>query len=193
MRKLCLFLLFAAAGYAQAGGYTLCDGEYALCAASTCKPTGKTIAVSTQGGGTASFPEVACECPVLKGEALADVKGGNMQGSCTAPAGTVWSLFAPKIFYPQEASKFGTTPKEMKAVVQTCAASLNLGAESANCFSMSCKYTKDKKGVQVATCFCPMGENPLGKAIPAATEFATEAGQGNPAACAQHPVSIPLP
>ena len=35
-------------------GITTCSGEYALCAASTCKPTGKTIT----GNNGVPYPEV---------------------------------------------------------------------------------------------------------------------------------------
>jgi hypothetical protein len=37
-----------------------------------------------------------------------------------------------------------------------------------------------------AICSCPTGQ------VPAATTFLTEAGQGNPDACAQYPVSLPI-
>jgi len=35
-------------------------------------------------------------------------------------------------------------------------------------------------------CSCPTGQ------VPANTAFLTEAGQGDPAACAQYPVSLPI-
>ena len=73
-------------------GLTTCDGQYALCAASTCKPTGKMI---TGNNGT-PYPEVECRCPILEGRAIADTKAGNMAGSCTpTDSQHVWSLFAP--------------------------------------------------------------------------------------------------
>ena len=79
--------------------------KYALCAASTCTPTGQMIATN---GGNFSYPEVVCTCPVIEGMAIAAPQNGNMQGSCIPPivdgkAG-VWSLFAPLIHYPQEAN-----------------------------------------------------------------------------------------
>ena len=160
-------------------GLTVCDGKYALCAASTCKPTGKMI---TGNNGT-PYPEVECRCPILEGHAIADTAAGNMAGSC-APTDSqhVWSLFAPKLYYPQEASNFSNRPKDMKATVQKCDASLNLGAESSNCFSWNCKIGADG----IAICSCPTGQ------VPPATTFLTEAGQGNPAACAEYPVSLPI-
>ena len=182
----------AAAGYAfsniknsskaeskTTSGLTTCDGQYALCAASTCKPTGKTI---TGNNGT-PYPEVECRCPVLEGRAIADTKAGNMQGSCNpTDSKHVWSLFAPKLYYPQEASNFSPKHKDMKATVQKCDASLNLGAQSSNCFSWNCKIGSDG----IAVCSCPAGQ------VAPDTTFLTEAGQGNPAACAEYPVSLPI-
>jgi len=160
-------------------GLTVCDGQYALCAASTCKPTGKMI---TGNNGT-PYPEVECRCPILEGRAIADTTAGNMTGSCTpTDSEHVWSLFAPKLYYPQEASNFSNKPKDMKATVQKCDASLNLGAKSSNCFSWNCKIGADG----VAVCSCPTGQ------VAAATTFLTEAGQGNPDACGQYPVSLPI-
>ena len=160
-------------------GLTVCDGQYALCAASTCKPTGKMI---TGNNGT-PYPEVECRCPILEGRAIADTKAGNMAGSC-APTDSkhVWSLFAPKLYYPQEASNFSNKPKDMKATVQKCDASLNLGDKASNCFSWNCKIGVDG----IAICSCPTGQ------VAAATTFLTEAGQGNPDACSQYPVSLPI-
>ena len=160
-------------------GLTVCDGKYALCAASTCKATGKMI---TGNNGT-PYPEVECRCPILEGRAIADTKAGNMAGSCTPTDNQhVWSLFAPKLYYPQEASNFSNKPKDMKATVQKCDASLNLGDKASNCFSWNCKIGSDG----VAVCSCPTGQ------VAAATTFLTEAGQGNPDACAQYPVSLPI-
>jgi hypothetical protein len=160
-------------------GITTCNGEYALCAASTCKPTGKMIT----GNNGVPYPEVECKCPILNGVAIADTSAGNMKGSCAATdSNHVWSLFAPKLFYPQEANNFSPLPWKQKATVQKCDASLNLGAQSSNCFSWNC--TKGADGI--AICSCPAGQ------VPPATSFLTEAGQGNPEACAQYPVSLPI-
>jgi len=160
-------------------GLTTCDGQYALCAASTCKPTNKMIT----GNNGVAYPEVECRCPILTGRAIADTAAGNMAGSCTpSDSQHVWSLFAPKLYYPQEASNFSNRPKDMKAVVQKCDASLNLGDKSSNCFSWNCKIGADG----IAVCSCPTGQ------VAAATTFLTEAGQGDPAACSQYPVSLPI-
>ena len=45
-----------------------CQGYFALCAASTCKPTGRKIKVNVAGGGTAYFPEADCTCPIFSGQ-----------------------------------------------------------------------------------------------------------------------------
>ena len=181
MKKLLVILGFILVFNAQAQtkGITICDGQYALCAASTCKPTGKTIT----GTSGITYPEVECRCPILKGRAIADTAAGNMQGSCAATDDKhVWSLFAPKLFYPQEASDFSKKPKDMKATLQKCDASLNLGNKSSNCFSWNCLKGADG----IAVCLCPTGQ------VPAATTFLTEAGQGNPDICSQYPVSLPI-
>jgi hypothetical protein len=166
-------------------GITTCDGEYALCAASTCKPvmnkdgTPKTIT----GNNGIAYPEVECRCPILTGHAIADTSAGNMKGTCAPTSDkNVWSLFAPKVFYPQEASNFSSLPWKQKATVQKCDASLNLGAKSSNCFSWNCVKGADG----IAVCSCPAGQ------VPPATSFLTEAGQGNPEACYQYPVSLPI-
>ncbi len=86
---------------------TTCNGDFALCAASICKPTGKTITTNTGD----SYPEVVCRCPILNGIAIADPTMGNMKGSCTPTDDKhVWSLFAPRMHYPQEASGFSKRP-----------------------------------------------------------------------------------
>lgn len=177
MKKLILALILLG-GTAQAG-ITTCTGEYALCAASTCKPTGKMIT----GTSGIAYPEVACKCPILNGEAIADTTMGNMQGSCDpTDSEHVWSLFSPKKYYPQEASNFSKLMRNMKVTVQECDASLNQGARASNCFSWNCEIGPNG----IAECKCPMGQEPP------ATTFLTEAGQGNPEACYQHPVSLPI-
>jgi len=160
-------------------GIATCDGDYALCAASTCKPTGKMIT----GNNGVPYPEVECRCPILNGVAIADTSAGNMQGTCAATDSKhVWSLFTPKLFYPQEANNFSSLPWKQRAKVQKCDASLNLGAQSSNCFSWNCVRGADG----IAVCSCPTGQ------VPPATSFLTEAGQGNPDACSQYPVSLPI-
>src|ERR1700679_2609259 len=62
-------------------GLKICKGTYALCAASTCTPTGGTIEANTATGPNI-FAAASCTCPVYDGEAIADPNGGNMKGSC---------------------------------------------------------------------------------------------------------------
>jgi hypothetical protein len=67
---------------AQSGHeFAFCSGYFALCAASTCKPTGRRIKVNVTGGGTAYFPEADCTCPIFSGQGITDLAGGNMHGS----------------------------------------------------------------------------------------------------------------
>ena len=54
MKKLLTILALTFFGSAFAGEITVCDGQYALCAASTCKPTNKTIT----GNNGIAYPEV---------------------------------------------------------------------------------------------------------------------------------------
>jgi hypothetical protein len=168
-------LLFAGVSHAEV---TICKGEFALCAASTCTPTGKTIT----GNNGVAYPEVVCRCPILTGDNIADPAMGNMLGSCAASdSDHVWSTFFPRLVYPQEANDFSQNPADMRVTIQNCPASIEQGAMSSNCFSWNCK----RGGDGIALCSCPMGQ------VPAATGFLTEAGQGNPDACYEHPVSFP--
>ena len=179
MKFLSVFLFLATVSFTAQAEITTCQCKYALCAASTCQPTGKTIAANDGN----VYPEVVCKCPIIEGESIADTSMGNMQGSCDpTDSNHIWSLFAPKKYYPQEASNFDLRPEKMKAEVQKCDASLNQGFNASNCFSFNCEIGPDN----VAICRCPMGQ------VPAATTFLTEAGQGNPEACFQHPVSLPV-
>src|SRR5690242_13452136 len=88
---------------AEVYDFQICNGYFALCAASTCTPTGNQISVKTATGGTATFPEADCTCPVLLGPSIANLAGGNMQGSCEPPGpGQIWSTYQPRPNIPQE-------------------------------------------------------------------------------------------
>jgi hypothetical protein len=170
----------------------LCGGYYALCAASTCTPTGKTITVNVSGGGTAKYPEAECTCPIESGEAIADVVGGNMRGSCKPAAeGEVWSLYDPKKEIPQAITGWVPTGPAAQAPVLTCSKDLNLGHQLANCFSFACNDERYANGVPVASCYCPIGEAPDGTAVAPHTTFVTQAGQGDDGYCAERPVGGP--
>jgi hypothetical protein len=170
----------------------LCGGYYALCAASTCTPTGKMITVNVSGGGTAKFPEAQCTCPIESGEGIADVVGGNMRGSCKPAAeGEVWSLYDPKKEIPQAITGWVPTGPAAQAPILTCSKDLNLGHQLVNCFSFACNQERYVNGVPVATCYCPIGEAFDGTAVAPHTTFVTQAGQGDDGYCAERPVGGP--
>jgi hypothetical protein len=183
-----LTALFLAPGESRAAGKSntsiaLCKNiQFALCAASTCKETGKKIAVNTPEGGTRNFPEAECTCPVLpSGDsgAIANLNGGNMQGSCTPPANGVWSLFQAVTSFPQKI--YGWNYHDA-ALNSTCTADLELGDRFVNCWSFACDdirtvTSEDGTQVTLATCYCPIGEDVL-SALPTKpkTGFLTQAG-----------------
>jgi hypothetical protein len=175
----------------------VCTGRYALCAAAICTPIADaTIEVNT-ATGTASFPEASCTCPVYSGPAIADPNGGNMQGSCAPPGpNQIWSLYWPKSNMPQQINGWSHKPSETEAPFQLCSSTENVGDTFANCFSFACTLNaRRNNGVKTATCLCPLGENPDGSAVAAATAVITPAGQCNSDICAQHPVGaafVPL-
>ena len=178
-------------------GYQVCPpARYALCAASTCTPTGKMITVNVAaaaGGGTAQFPEAKCTCPIFTGPAIADVNGGNMQGSCDAPGpGQVWSLYWPKQNIPQAINNWSRKPADSAVQMQLCSSTDNVGDSFANCFSFACTEDSERtNGVKTATCFCPLGEGLDGRAVAKSTAVITPAGQCNPDICSKHPVGAP--
>src|SRR5262245_35836609 len=100
--------------------FRFCVGDYALCAASTCPPTGGTIAVNT-ATGTANFPVAECTCPIFNGPAIADLNGGNMQGRCEPPPDNgVWSLYSPQGHIPQEINDWSKGKKQSAAPIFVC-------------------------------------------------------------------------
>lgn len=187
MKKLLLTLflfLFATTAHAQniPQGLDMCVGDYALCAASTCTPTGNNITIRGK-----VYPEAICECPVLSGKALADIDGGNMEGSCDRVDETqVWSLFAYKRFLPQQITNW----KESKTKAQECSSDLDLGHQAVNCFSMSCEITGYVNKTVIASCSCPIGQSVTNDRIPPETTFLIQSGQGDPAYCSKNPVAV---
>jgi hypothetical protein len=167
---------------------TLCQGQFALCAAATCKLTGRMMP------GT-KFPEVVCECPVLPGPALADVTGGNMKGDCTAPVDPVtkktgvWSLFWPQLDIPQKID--GHWRKNVAALPHNCPATDSSGekVQFAQCFSFACRNVRTVEGVTIADCYCPAQTVPDKSTN---TEFAVQAGQCQSGVCSQYPVGAPF-
>jgi hypothetical protein len=114
----------------QGHDFRICEGDFALCAASTCQPTGGKITVNVIGGGTATFPEYNCTCPIFDGPAIADLNGGNMDGSCTPPHDQIWSLYQPRSQIPQAITKWSRLPSKSSAPPLVCGADLNQGNQT---------------------------------------------------------------
>jgi hypothetical protein len=171
MRYLLLLLAFVCSA-SQAARYQICTGEFAFCGASSAVPTGNLITVATPTG-TAQFNEALAVCPVMNGNAVADVKGGNMQGSCAVSAdGHVWSLFAT----------FSEVPTSPTWDVNTVVPRLFVSGSDANfsqMFSFDCVKTEIVNGVQLADCFGAINESLTGAPVPAGTTMLTEAPLGS--------------
>jgi hypothetical protein len=86
MIKFILIALVSFPVFANGPDLMICNGEFALCAASGSVPTGKTIRVEGK-----EFQEGVAICPVLTGRSVANRT--FLKGDCKAPAGKVWSLF----------------------------------------------------------------------------------------------------
>ena len=170
MKKLLLLLLLPANVFAT--DLMICNGEFALCAASASVPTGKTIRVEGK-----EFQEGMAVCPVLTGKAVAN--GKLMQGSCKAPAGKVWSLFSTVTEYPQ-APSWAVVPMTPRSFVT----STEPGGGMSNQWSFLCdKQAKKVNGVQLANCYGPINESPWnnGHVAPGTTAFtAAPVGAANP-------------
>jgi hypothetical protein len=153
--------------------FQICRGYFALCAAWTCTPNpGKQITVRTATGGTATFPEADCTCPVILGPSIANLAGRNMQGSCEPPGPeTIWSTYQPRPNIPQALTGWVPTPPEAAAPSLFCPKSLNLGNQLVNCFSFLCDSQTYINNVPVVTCHCPIGESLAGTPVSPATAF----------------------
>jgi hypothetical protein len=181
-------------GAAEFYDFQICGGYFALCAASTCMPKpGQTITIRTATGGTATFPEADCTCPVILGPSIANLAGGNMQGSCEPPepppGGQIWSTYQARDNIPQALTNWVPTLPEAAAPPLFCPASLGLGQQFVQCFSMLCDTETWVNNVPVVTCHCPIGASQAGTLVPPATAFLTQAGQGDPETCARNPVA----
>jgi hypothetical protein len=170
--------------------FKVCSGYFALCAASTCTPTGKKIRVNTATGRTAVFPEADCTCPVILGQSVADVAGGNMHGSCE-PLGPdqIWSEYQLRADIPQALTNWVPHLPEAAAPFLSCSKNLNLGNQFAQCFSFSCDSETYINNVPVVTCHCAIGASLAGKPVAPQTSFASQAGQGDEKFCHMHPVA----
>jgi len=169
-----LLLLALLSTNALAGGVKLmiCDGEFALCAASASNPTGKTIRVDGK-----EFQEGMAVCPVLTGKAVANAD--LMKGSCKAPPGKVWSLFSTVTSYPQAPSWAVVT-----MTPRTFTTTTEAGGGMSNQWSFLCaKQVKKVNNVQLANCYGPINESPWnnGHVPPGTMSFtAAPVGAANP-------------
>jgi hypothetical protein len=146
MKKLLLLLLLPANVFATE--LMICNGEYALCAASGSTPTGKKIMVKGK-----EFAEGMAVCPVLTGRSVAN--GALMNKSCDAPPGKVWSLFSTVSEAPQ-APSWAVAPLVKRSFI--------LGKDSgmSNQWSFLCdKQAKKVNGVTLASCYGPINESPF--------------------------------
>ena len=155
MKYLLIFAMFM--GSAQAMNLTICEGEFALCAASPATPTGKKIVINGK-----TFQEGMAVCPVLKGKSIADLS--LMNGSCDAPKSKVWSLFSTATSYPQ-APDWAVKPVVVTKFVTTKQSGMS------NMWSFLCEIQAKKvNGVRLASCYGPINESPWnGDHVPVGT------------------------
>jgi len=178
MRPLILAAILAPFA-AHATTIQVCDGEFALCAASpTTAIPNQTITVNG-----ATFPLGTSVCPVLRGPALADMD--LMNNSCANPGpGKVWSLFQPRKQFPQ-APSWATQPAAFRKFTTTATPTGGMS----NMFSFPCTIRPNPiNGTKLADCYGPMNESPTGVAVPPGTEVMTQSPAG-----AANPVGGPTP
>ena len=170
MKKLLLLALLPFS--VSAANLMICNGEFALCAASASNPTGKTIRVDGK-----EFQEGMAVCPVLNGKAVANAD--LMKGSCKAPPGKVWSLFSTVTAYPQAPSWTVVT-----MTPRTFTTTTEAGGGMSNQWSFLCaKQVKKVNNVQLANCYGPINESPWnnGHVPPGTMSFtAAPVGAANP-------------
>ena len=162
--KYLLLLAALVPSIAFAQSFKICTGEFALCAASGATLTGKTITVNGN-----AFPEVVAVCPVLRGPAIADVAGGNMQGSCKPPGqNQVWSLYQVRVHIPQSPDWKHNTVAPYRTFVTSQTAQMS------NLFSFSCTKSTVVNGQQLANCYGPANENLSGGTVAFGTTVVTQ-------------------
>ena len=164
MKYLLVFLTLT--GSAQAMDLAICSGHFALCAASSTTPTGKTIMVNGK-----NFAEGVAVCPILVGKSIADLS--LMNGSCKSPPGRVWSLFSTVTSYPQ-APDWAVKPMVVTQFTTTKESGMS------NMWSFSCEIqAKPANGVRLASCYGPINESPWnGDHVPVGTESFSAAPPG---------------
>ena len=164
MKKLLLIALLPCS--VAAADLMICNGEYALCAASGSTPTGKIIMVKGQ-----AFQEGMAVCPVLTGRSIANP--ALMNNSCDAPPGKVWSLFSTVSEAPQ-APSWAVAPLVKRSFI--------LGKDwgMSNQWSFLCDtQIKKVNNVQLASCYGPLNESPFTNGhIKPGTTIITDAPSG---------------
>ena len=102
-----------------------------------------------------------------------------MKGSCTSPdPNVVYSTYEISGSYPQLVD--GTWEADATAIAQVCPSQYSLS----QCWNWQCKVIQPQNGVALARCTCPIEQTNY--------SFITQAGQGDPSACANLPVGGPL-
>lgn len=118
--------------------FQICEGSFALCTASTCTPTGNKIRVN---GTQRLFAEADCTCPIFSGNAIADLTGGNMQGSCSPPPNGTWSLFSLMFEIPQEINDWATSGPQALAPPLICPAKVDQGGPTGELLQLRVRHT----------------------------------------------------
>jgi hypothetical protein len=150
MKKLSVLILFAFNVHAES--IKICEGEYALCAASPATLTGKSIRVKGK-----EYREAVAVCPILSGKAFANLS--LMNNSCDAPKGFVWSLFGvpPQTSYPQAPDWSVKT-----AVFNYWTIGKTPTTGMSNMWSMLCnRQAQPINSVYLASCYGPVMESPF--------------------------------
>jgi hypothetical protein len=170
--------VFFLASSVSARQLTICrNTTFALCAASTCVDANQTIT----GNDGITHEAVTCICPVLTGDNIADLDGGNISnGSCVPPNPriNVYSTFQFNKTIPQQIR--GHWFANVPAIPQVCPST----DEFSQCWNWACKFIAPQNGIPLAQCTCPMEQTNY--------SFATQAGIGKSSACSQLPVGAPL-
>ena len=168
MRYVIALMMLTGSAYGM--DLAICHGQFALCAASSTTPTGKTIVVNGK-----TFAEGIAVCPILKGKSIADLS--LMNGSCIAKKGQVWSLFSTVTSYPQ-APTWAVSTMVVTKFVTTKESGMS------NMWSFPCEIQAKKiNGVRLASCYGPINESPWNSDhVPVGTEAfsAAPAGALNP-------------
>jgi hypothetical protein len=152
--KMCMLaglsaLLIAAPVFAHT--IVICHGEYALCAGSATTPTGKTMKV-----GSRTFREGVAICPILKGDAVADLD--LMNGSCDIAKGKVWSLFGvPAVTEYPQAPSWAVAPAQFREFTVGTTPTTGMS----NMWSYPCEIqAQPVNGTRLASCYGPIMESP---------------------------------